>query len=54
MAHGADNGEAVAVLGHVEIADEDVEGLGANEGEGIVDVGRGVYFEAIEFEDLGN
>ena len=37
MTHGADDGEAISCTGHVEIAEKDIEGLGADVLESFLD-----------------
>lgn len=53
VAHGADDGEAVAGPGHVQVAEQRVERLRADERERLIDVGGGADFEAADLQDLG-
>jgi hypothetical protein len=51
MTHRAHDGQAIALVGHVEVAHQDIEGFRANQLEGLIDIGGGTHEEATVFED---
>ena len=53
MAHGAHHGQAIAGLGHVQVADQRVERLRADQRERLIDVGSRADLEVADLEDLG-